>query len=335
MFRHDTSVVISSILMLLVFTWALYKAANRNYLVTVLLSYFFANGLFNYVFHNSILTRKNATTWLLEASILLAYAILYNLGNLKKIAKLHYYGFILICFVSSIPILMGGRHGLIDAYSFESGMLIFTALMPVTHKRSFLEKLLVLTLIGIGLYMGGSTGLVILALYLLGRIFYSQYEKLKHATIALSALAITYAYKFTDLLSDSGRFKIWSIYINEWHNNANMIIGSGIGTFRNIAPKIETSAGTLIYAHNDFLELYLETGLIGVFCISLLAMQFFKVCYKSKNLHYAAMMFVFAFNYFPLQILLTKIIFLLSILIIYDQYRKLSIDKNWFYLSTI
>lgn len=329
MFRHDTSVIILALLALVVIYHALLKVTKNKYFTSALIAYFFSNALYYFIFHYSILARKNATTWLLESSVLLLFAwALSSADSFKKTAKTYYYGLLTMVSASAGWLLLGNSHGLIDATSFESGMLMFALFMPVVHKRGFFEKLIVIVLAAYALKVGGSTGLAILAIYLLGRVFYSNYTKLKIATALILTAGLTYAYKNTQLLDDSGRFTIWNQYVTEWHNNANMIIGSGIGSFKNIAPQMPTVSGNLIYAHNDFLELYLETGLIGLFVLSLLLIKFFKVCYATRNLHYAAMMFVFSFNYFPGQILLTKMLFVLTIMTICKQYENLSIDKS-------
>jgi O-antigen ligase len=181
-------------------------------------------------------------------------------------------------------------------------------------------------LVALSLYIGGSTCLAILAIYLLGRIFYSSYKNIKTLTLIGALASIPIVYKYTDLLNDSGRFQNWLFYFNQWVSNANnMIIGTGIGSFKNMATKLATPSGNyFVYAHNDFLEMFLETGVLGLSVFLYLCWLLLKMAKDAKMLHIVLMMFVFMFNYFPNQILLMKLVFVLTIVEIYYERERLS-----------
>lgn len=249
--------------------------------------------------------------WIMEAIILILFA---SILSKAKIEVLRNYQRLLTLFVlASIFYCMAYGFGLIDAYSFETAMLIFAILLPTYSVRHYLEYAAIGLFLFIAFKMGGSTGGILALIYFLGLVFYSKYTHLKIAAGLATMFGLVWAYKYTDLLSDSGRFKIWQQFINHWQDNFNMWIGSGIGTFKNISPFVHTPSGTLMYAHNDFLEIYLETGILGLTIFLALCYQVLKMAHKAKLGHIALMIFAFMFLYFPNQILLARLLFVFAI----------------------
>lgn len=314
MFRQNTAIIVTGLISLSVIFGIMYRKVSIT--TSLLISYFFANAIFQFIFNPSIMTRKNATTWLMESLILLLMAeMLLNKDTFLKVAVKMYWLLSITALCSALYYFEYG-FGLIDASSFEAAMLIFTVLLPA-YSESLKLKWLRYALIILGLYIGGSTGMAILAVYILGEIFYSKSIALKLFT-AMSIPTIAYhAYLWTDIFNDSGRFDIWATYLGVWFNNFDMTFGTGIGSFKNIATQVKTANGTFLYAHNDFLEIFLETGFVGLVIASILCLKLMIYAYRARMVHYCFMMFVFMGNYFPNQILLTKAIFLLCIVTIY------------------
>ena len=61
------------------------------------------------------------------------------------------------------------------------------------------------------------------------------------------------------------------------------IFGTGLGTFGNISAMYKSSflQNSFIYAHNDYLQLLSETGIVGLFSISLFFIFYFYAVLKS------------------------------------------------------
>lgn len=89
------------------------------------------------------------------------------------------------------------------------------------------------------------------------------------------------------LLNDQGRFKEWSKIYNAAVEKP--IWGWGPGTFKVIYHKkfqtIESKKkhGNYLEAHNDYLELFFEFGLIGVLTVLILIVDFFRELYRKRN----------------------------------------------------
>lgn len=68
----------------------------------------------------------------------------------------------------------------------------------------------------------------------------------------------------------------WGDIVRIWQDFP--IFGSGLGTFANLSAMYKSTAdqSLFVYAHNDYLQLLSETGLWGVFFISLFFLQYFR-----------------------------------------------------------
>lgn len=309
MFRENTTIIIASILSLIILVQ--YLVTKYGFKIGLAISYFFFNAILYMTAHNSILVRKNASEWLLTHLILLTF-----FGLLKTRLIINYWRLLLTSIVTSSVmyyLFNGTNYGLIDAYTFESAMLMFAFLMPTIFKKNYIAILLTIVAVITALIIGGSTCVGILAVYALGSIYYSNFKNLKILTAIGSIISCAFAYKFTDLLNDSGRFLNWAQYITYWHSKYNMIWGTGIGSFKNISPHAGDRVSPFLYAHNDFLEIYLETGLIGIIIFAYLCLKLLIYAHKTKRAHYVLMMFLFMSNYFPNQIMLCKAMFVLMI----------------------
>lgn len=274
------------------------------------MSYFFTNAVLYMTASLSILIRKNAAEWLLIHLTLLVFYVSLNKRNIL------WWHFLLTSVVSASVIYYlfnGTNYGLIDAYTFESAMLMFAVLMPSPYKSDSIGLIFKVFSVLVCLWIGGSTCVGILGVYILGSIFYSNYKNLKILTAIVSVIGALLAFKFTDLFNDSGRFLNWAQYIDYWNTKYDMIWGTGIGSFKNIAPHAGDRVSAFLYAHNDFLELYLETGFIGLTLTLILAGWLFLYAHKKQMGHYVLMMYLFMANYFPWQIMLCKFMFVLMI----------------------
>jgi hypothetical protein len=105
------------------------------------------------------------------------------------------------------------------------------------------------------------------------------------------ALALTtrILHRIEELASNSGRFQIWG-WALDWFANSSwsiILFGSGVGTTRVLLPIIEKSnplfqdhIGWWWFTHNDWLQIMLEQGLVGIFSAMILA---FGVLWNSRR----------------------------------------------------
>lgn len=308
--RENTALIISGLLSFVVF-FAFLRKMFKDWLVIIPASYFVGNALYNSVFNYSIMIRKNAQAWLVETFICIMFiSVIFTFKNFESRFKNIYESLLFLVTLSSSYYLFS-THGLIDASSFESAQLIFIATMPLLYMRSISASLRALFLTGLGLYIGGSTGLAMVVLCAIEQLYYTKV--LKWIFYPLMIVAAIYAYKYTYVFNDSNRLYMWGAYLKHWQEHYNMIVGSGIGSFQNISPRIPIYEATYLYAHNDILQTYLETGLIGLVMFCALITRLLEIAWKARCMAAALSMLVFMVNYFPLQILLTKMIFILCI----------------------
>jgi O-antigen ligase len=120
----------------------------------------------------------------------------------------------------------------------------------------------------------------------------------------LLPLSYFYSSKMEEALNDKGRFPLWRQTLQL--ANQHWVQGRGFGTFKEIYPvfqlpelrkangindeelspktrefikvaeRLKAESGVFYSAHNDFLQTYFETGIIGVFCMLLMALSFWR-----------------------------------------------------------
>lgn len=109
------------------------------------------------------------------------------------------------------------------------------------------------------------------------------------------------------------RFKIWPMFIEHWNSKFNMWFGSGLGSFQlhsTQIPEVRLALNGRIWpwAHSDWLEIWLETGWIGlVFAIFAICWLFIKC--KDWTLRGAiASTVILMFGNYPLQVVPSALI---------------------------
>lgn len=96
---------------------------------------------------------------------------------------------------------------------------------------------------------------------------------------AISAIPLFESYGYN--IFKMPRWEGWTMYFNEWWNNGNIWFGSGPGSFLYFGPKIQlmnqfrVDQGLWLWAHNDWLQLLIESGIIGV---SIYFLFYLKIC---------------------------------------------------------
>lgn len=122
---------------------------------------------------------------------------------------------------------------------------------------------------------------------------YSQVSRrLSYFMVGMGALSVPVLYHFfpySHLFDATGRFEIWKPIFQEAMNKK--FFGHGLGTFLAYVPYIEPEAfyklhGLYKQVHNDFLELFFDTGLVGVSCAVYMLYDFFKRAWEQRDNKY-------------------------------------------------
>ncbi len=103
-------------------------------------------------------------------------------------------------------------------------------------------------------------------------------------------------------LGDNGRVELWNQAINWWSESpGNLYIGSGNGATGMLLPYLQftknpQTMGFFIYLHNDWLQSFMELGLLGIIGIFWIAYD--CMCEAFKKPVYGASFFAFAVTAF-------------------------------------
>ncbi|MDZ7809408.1 MAG: O-antigen ligase family protein [Arhodomonas sp.] len=78
--------------------------------------------------------------------------------------------------------------------------------------------------------------------------------------------------RFAELGMDSSRWEVWQLMLAELPA-VHWIAGSGLGSFETVFRTVQTAdlASRYSYAHNDLLQWWLETGVLGLALLALVA----------------------------------------------------------------
>lgn len=96
--------------------------------------------------------------------------------------------------------------------------------------------------------------------------------------IAAGMLGVGYAVLGNELLNSGDRFEMWRQFLAGWSNPVNWAFGIGIGQFGIAAALLQFSRDVKtnswwLWAHNDWLQLLLEGGAVGVVLMLCLWLQ--------------------------------------------------------------
>jgi len=86
---------------------------------------------------------------------------------------------------------------------------------------------------------------------------------------------------------DTGRFNAWNAAIESGMEKP--VMGWGPGMFKAYYPSIQPKEhkkmhGTYKQAHNDYVQLFYEYGLVGVICATIMVCDFFKELWRKRNI---------------------------------------------------
>jgi hypothetical protein len=100
----------------------------------------------------------------------------------------------------------------------------------------------------------------------------------------LLLVPISYLFIGNQLFSSSERWQNWVLFFN-WHNeNVSTLFGAGLGSYNGLCAYIQMLSGMkhnlFPNAHSDLLQIYMETGLIGII---LLLISILSCIYRVKD----------------------------------------------------
>lgn len=163
--------------------------------------------------------------------------------------------------VNAVLILVYG-YGVFGASSFDAS--ICTMLLPwfaLSRPLHWINIAISLFVLGVILSTGATTPIVMLVA--MGSVMLWQRGHWKWL-IPLPLLLAGLAYYG----SSSGRVGAWGSLFEWWRDNANPVIGTGLGTFEWLGPYIQMSNGQtqefFLWMHNDYLQVLFEGGLVGL-----------------------------------------------------------------------
>lgn len=178
----------------------------------------------------------------LAGFLLLSLPISLILSETAKDSQKKLFAFILSMLILSGLLLTFSKAGWVIVIVL---LLMLVVLLPSGIRRGILTKLVVLT--------------VLAALFtLVGFLFLPEFK---------AALARLLSQQIT-LASFKGRIDFWESSIKIFM--AYPFLGSGLGTFASIFPQFQVSGNYSQHAHNTYLEMFAEVGLIGGFIFILL-----------------------------------------------------------------
>jgi hypothetical protein len=176
-----------------------------------------------------------------------------------------------------------------------------------------LDALCVITIISATLYRHPITPMLMIAgcfaLYFLKRKTLIAFGPL----FLVLSLFGAWAYTKNEPGHLTERIHVWDKIVGPWSNVFNEMVGSGTGTYRIVGPILQQDSDKVFYfAHNEYLQVIIEQGLIGI----ILLISIIALCFKStktKSLCVSLTMLVVAsFVQFPLR---TGVGFLFCLLI--------------------
>lgn len=218
----------------------------------------------------------------------------------------------LVLALSTCLIAVSDFSGLLTGASFDLAM--FACFLVVFFDENNNYKVATMWLLAIFLIAvikaGASTALLVIAVY-----FWCYGLRESKVLAALPVVYVLFNLKKAVLIfhkNSNGRYEMWDAYLTYWSNNFNHLYGSGPGTFEQIAPLIPVNDIRYIWAHNDWLQIYLEYGLIGF--LTFLCLFIFLVFKSFINQNYQVFFGLMGFGacmflYSPLRVLFGVVLF--------------------------
>lgn len=192
-----------------------------------------------------------------------------------------------------------------------SAALSAMAFLIVPNKLSnkIAYPLMILYFINVYVY-GGSTAWAILGLTLIYFLYLLVQRSRYFLLLTLPALYIGYQ-RLNIFFDGNGRYEMWKVLLNAWHEHIPIWTGTGIGSWEWIGIFLyrQPNDGVhYLWPHNDFLQMLFEGGIIGLsLMIAVIIQAMYRLRFKTKLI--AAFGYVlFMYSYYPAHWAVTQIL---------------------------
>jgi hypothetical protein len=222
-------------------------------------------------------------------------------------------GLILVFVIQAIWLLFDvltgwkGLQGLLGNKSIGSSYLAIVGMLN--------PWLLVLATITVLVTKSSVSG-VALAVGFLGTLIIKSKNYLVYGVV-LAVLVITAVLLDEQRLPNMPRWNAWAMFINEWIDGGKHFFGEGQGSFMFWGPhaqltnEFEVKKGLWLWAHNDWLQLLIETGIVGIMVYLNLFRSVLVHYYREQNWSHVGMTLSFGvvmLGNYPLAIAMFGII---------------------------
>lgn len=172
-------------------------------------------------------------------------------------------------------IVLSFGYGIFNASSMDSSMIALFSIFPMIAMLDVLKErglkwanapiavvVLLIPIITI-IFTQGSTAYFVLGAGLLGAMFVKGMYR-TGLWLLVVCLSLAYLTQGEKLLSTSGRWWHWKMFMDFWFDNANIWIGAGSGSFQWLGPAIQgPTKEAFLFMHNEYLQVLFEQGIIG------------------------------------------------------------------------
>jgi len=189
---------------------------------------------------------------------------------------------------------------------------------PVGGIDTVISSVVVCALMAVGLITQGMTGKIVIlssmGAYHLARKDWGKSVILISAVLVLGAIVLFIDTTMT-AFSDSGRFDAWRAFAAWWSENVPLWTGSGSGSFSVLAPYLHKGeAGVFLWAHNEYLQIFLEQGVVGLILTLALAVVCLKRTFRTPWLFATNVGVLVSFmTQFPLRVFVSQLFILLLV----------------------
>lgn len=209
---------------------------------------------------------------------------------------IQYVGLLNTTFIAVRGLLWGEWFGLLNAHTFDAGLIAccypaiaLRASVPIHKARHWyhLKPWLLFQVLAppaVLLKTGGSTAWGAFGAALIA--YFWAIRRFKTVVIAGTLSLLAAIWHQGDAAFDSvGRVEVWDYILTYLRHHADRVIfGYGSGSAEWMIPVIQNSFGMttpkFLWAHNDWIQILLEQGFVGLFCATAFAIQIFRRAYK-------------------------------------------------------
>ncbi len=147
------------------------------------------------------------------------------------------------------------------------------------------------------LLANNSMGFAVFGAVVAAKCFQEMYFRQRYALLVLMVAlpclvgCVGYLNEGIEFFNHSGRFDVWALVGNWWYKFADKLSGTGVGTAYALVPWIQYQANpgaarhdSFIWLHNDWFQLLVEEGFVGLLSYLALYIVCLKRAFKSAYL---------------------------------------------------